>query len=284
MIQAQGEKHSKALLAILETFIEAKSGRSATETSKIQAIKLLGTLAPFLGEMAQKKLVATFEQLLALTQHPSEEIKKASCRCIPQLSKYFPPAARQQLAQSLKTLTSETDEKVLKGAAYAAAGIYKGLGMKAIIESDVFGQLNRDVFSSKKSEPARRQAGLNLYEALSFSMRKSFEIFLPLVFPNILACISDQKENVRQAAQTCLQQIMLQFSNFAIKQALPTFLKNLESQENWRSKLSTVEALGSMAYCAPKQISSFLPQIVKALRDVMNDTHEKVHAAAIEAI
>jgi len=77
---------------------------------------------------------------------------------------------------------------------------------------------------------------------------------------------------------------MLQFSNYAIKQALPTFLKNLEAIENWRSKLSTVEALGSMAYCAPKQISGFLPQIVKGLRDVLNDTHEKVHAAAIDAI
>jgi hypothetical protein len=39
-----------------------------------------------------------------------------------------------------------------------------------------------------------------------------------------------------------------------------------------------------MAYCAPKQISSFLPQIVKGLRDVMNDTHEKVHEAAIQSI
>ena len=39
-----------------------------------------------------------------------------------------------------------------------------------------------------------------------------------------------------------------------------------------------------MAYCAPKQISGFLPQIVKGLREVMNDTHEKVHEAAIQAI
>lgn len=39
-----------------------------------------------------------------------------------------------------------------------------------------------------------------------------------------------------------------------------------------------------MAFCAPKQISSFLPQIVKGLRDVLNDTHEKVKDAAIQAI
>lgn len=73
------------------------------------------------------------------------------------------------------------------------------------------------------------------------------------------------------------------FSNYAIKQALPQFLKELET-DNWRSKFSTVEALGNMAFCAPKQISGFLPQIVKGLREVLNDTHEKVHEAAIEAI
>jgi hypothetical protein len=84
-------------LAILETFIEAKSGPSASEISKNQAIMLLGTLAPFLSEIAPKKLIATFEHLLALTQHPSEEVKKASCRCIPQLSKYFLPTASQYL-------------------------------------------------------------------------------------------------------------------------------------------------------------------------------------------
>lgn len=76
---------------------------------------------------------------------------------------------------------------------------------------------------------------------------------------------------------------MSRFSNHAIKRVLPIFLEGLE-KENWRSKLASVEALGNMAYCAPKQIGSFLPQIVKGIREVLNDTHEKVHAAALQAI
>jgi HEAT repeat protein len=39
-----------------------------------------------------------------------------------------------------------------------------------------------------------------------------------------------------------------------------------------------------MAECAPRQILGYLPDIVKALREVLNDTHEKVHEAAIAAI
>lgn len=114
-------------------------------------------------------------------------------------------------------------------------------------------------------------------------MGHSFEIFLPKVFSSVLSSIADPKEPVRLAALDTLKTIMGIFSNFAIKEALPQFLKELDN-DNWRSKFSTVEALGNMAFCAPKQISSYLPQIVKALREVLNDTHEKVHTAAIEAI
>jgi hypothetical protein len=135
-----------------------------------------------------------------LTQHSSEEVKQSVCRCIPQLSKYFVPAAKQYLTQQLKIIKESPNEKQLKGAAYAAAGIFKSLGMKSVLESEILTSLNRDVFSSKRTDQARKQAALNFYEALSFSMRKSFEVFLPEVFPNVLASISDQKENVRLAA------------------------------------------------------------------------------------
>lgn len=114
-------------------------------------------------------------------------------------------------------------------------------------------------------------------------MGHSFEVYTSRVLPSILACVSDQKEPVRVAASDALKTIMGCFSNFAIKQALPQFLAELKN-DNWRAQLSTVEALGNMAYCAPKQISTFLPQIVKGLREVLNDTHELVHDAAIEAI
>ena len=88
---------------------------------------------------------------------------------------------------------------------------------------------------------------------------------------------------VRKAANQTNKAIMSRFSNHAIKSTLPLFLKGLEV-DNWRSKLASVDALGNMAYCAPKQISTYLPQIVKGIREVLNDTHEKVHASALLAI
>lgn len=87
---------------------------------------------------------------------------------------------------------------------------------------------------------------------MSISLGRSFELYLDIVFPNILKCIADPKEDVRQAAQGALKTIMSDFSNLAIKKTLPKFLDELERDENWRSKFASVEALGNMAFCAPK--------------------------------
>lgn len=59
-------------------------------------------------------------------------------------------------------------------------------------------------FLTKKSDPLRKVAALNLYEALSFSMGRSYELYIDLVFPQILGAISDQKEMVRVAAVNAL--------------------------------------------------------------------------------
>lgn len=217
------------------------------------------------------------------TSTKSEIVQKSICKCIPQLTKFMTEKAKNYLREQLTILQESKDEAIFKGTAYNVAGLFKAKGLKVLNEMDVINTFGNSYFQSKRADYIRKIAALNLFETLSFSMGRSFELYLDIVFPHILGSISDQKEVVRQAAGNALKQIMGNFSNHAIRQALPQFLKQLET-DNWRSKISTVEALGNMAYCAPKQISGFLPQIVKGLREVMNDTHEKVHEAAIQAI
>lgn len=64
---------------------------------------------------------------------------------------------------------------------------------------------------------------------------------------------------------------------------LPALLKGLEDKM-WRTKQGSVQLLGSMSHCAPKQLGSCLPTIVPRLSDVLNDPHPKVQAAANEAL
>lgn len=125
------------------------------------------------------------------------------------------------LANQLTTLRQSKDEKALKQSAYAIAGLVKCVGMQHILEIDLLAIIEKECFESKKTDPIRKQAGCYLYDAMSFSMGHSFEVYLPIVFPSVLSSISDQKEPVRNAALAALKTIMGIFSNYAIKQALP---------------------------------------------------------------
>jgi len=211
---------------------------------------MIGALANFLDNTAQQRLLGTYEKMLELLNSPSELIRQSICRVIPQLSRFFIDKSKKFLEDHLNILRTSADDKTIRGSAYAVSGIIKGLGLQNFLQMDLLNTIQKECFT-KHADPMRKISGLYLYETLTISMGKVFEMYVEKILPNIIMCISDPKDQVRKCATQANRTVMSRLSNHAIKQVLPIFLKGLEN-DNWRSKLASVEALGNMAFCAPR--------------------------------
>jgi len=64
---------------------------------------------------------------------------------------------------------------------------------------------------------------------------------------------------------------------------MPSLLEGVESRA-WRSKQGSVQMLGAMAHCAPRQLGTALPSVVPKLSEVLSDPHPKVQLAARQAL
>ncbi|KAG9075587.1 translational activator of GCN4, partial [Ceratobasidium sp. UAMH 11750] len=72
-------------------------------------------------------------------------------------------------------------------------------------------------------------------------------------------------------------------SGYGVKLILPTLLETLEEKQ-WRTKKGSIELLGTMAYCAPKQLSVSLPTVIPQLTGVLTDSHAQVRTAANKSL
>lgn len=95
--------------------------------------------------------------------------------------------------------------------------------------------------------------------------------------------LGDNKEDIRDLSAGVLNSAMRTMSGYGVKKMLPILLEGCSSS-NWRTKLSSLAALGSIAHCASTQLSTCLPDIVPRLTESTTDTNQKIQDAAVKSL
>ncbi|XP_031484285.1 protein ILITYHIA isoform X1 [Nymphaea colorata] len=279
------DKHGKDNVSLLFPIFENYLNKKASDEEKYDLVRegvviFTGGLAKHLDK-DDPKVHAVIEKLLDVLSTPSESVQRAVSNCLPPLMRSKQDDAQALVSRLLDKLMHSDRYGDRRGAAFGLAGVVKGLGIPSLKKFGIVSVL-REGMEDRNSAKSREGALLG-FECLCEKLGRLFEPYVIQILPLLLISFSDQVSAVREAAECAARAMMSQLTGYGVKLVLPSLLKGLEDKA-WRTKQSSVQLLGAMAYCAPEQLSQCLPKIVPKLTEVLTDTHPKVQSAGQMAL
>ncbi|KAK3760896.1 hypothetical protein RRG08_042111 [Elysia crispata] len=279
-IQSHGKENVNTLLPVFEQFLITAPNTSDYDTVRQSIVILMGNLARHL-DTDNPKVKPIVAQLIAALSTPSQEVQESVANCLPALVPSIRSDAPGLVSKLLLHLLESDNYGERKGAAYGLAGLIKGMGILALKQQKVMDMLTEAIQDKKNFR--KREGALLAFEMLCSMLGRLFEPYIVHIIQHLLLCFGDANQYVRQAADDCAKSVMRNLSAHGVKLVLPSLLKGLE-EDAWRTKAGSVELLGAMAFCAPKQLSACLPSIVPKLTEVLTDSHMKVQRAGSQAL
>ncbi|CAG8487765.1 9221_t:CDS:10 [Ambispora leptoticha] len=281
VINAHGAANVTVLMSIFQKYLDTPAAPSETHDRIRESVVIwFGALARHL-DTNDTRIPIVIDKLLETLKTPSEVVQTAVADCLPPLIKTMKDSSPNLISGLLNQLFGSEKYAERKGAAFGLAGIIKGTGISALKDCNIMTSLKENI--GNKKDYKCRQGALFAFEALSQSLGRLFEPYIIQILPLLLTCFGDSHPDVREATSDTARVIMSKISGHCVKLILPSLLAGLEDRQ-WRTKKGSVELLGSMAFCAPKQLSISLPTIVPRLTEVLMDSHTQVQAAANEAL
>ncbi|XP_034188694.1 lethal (3) 80Fj [Osmia lignaria lignaria] len=280
VVDLHGKTNITSLLPVFEEFMDKAPKIGSFDSIKQSVVILMGSLARHLDK-DDSRIKPIVMRLIAALSTPSQQVQEAVANCLPHLVPSIKEDAPKIVDNLMDQLLKSDKYGERKGAAYGLAGIIKGMGILALKQLDIMTTLTNAIQDKKNYR--HREGALFAFEMLCTMLGRLFEPYIVHVLPHLLLCFGDSSQYVRAATDDTARVVMSKLSAHGVKLVLPSLLAALE-EDSWRTKTGSVELLGAMAYCAPKQLSSCLPSIVPKLIEVLSDSHTKVQEAGAEAL
>nr|CAD1820930.1 unnamed protein product [Ananas comosus var. bracteatus] len=281
IIDKNGKENVQLLFPIFESYLNKKaSDEEKYDLVREGVVIFTGALAKHLAK-DDPKVHNVVDKLLDVLNTPSEAVQRAVSDCLSPLMASKHEDGQALVSRLLDRLMKGDKYGERRGAAFGLAGVVKGFGISCLKKYGIVVVL-REGLADRNSAKSREGALLG-FECLCEKLGRLFEPYVIQMLPLLLVSFSDQVLAVREAAECAARAMMSQLTGYGVKLILPSLLKGLEDKA-WRTKQSSVQLLGAMAYCAPQQLSQCLPTIVPKLTEVLTDTHPKVQAAGQTAL
>ncbi|CAG8564220.1 8388_t:CDS:10, partial [Diversispora eburnea] len=280
-IKERGSENVNLLMPLFENYLDQPAAPNETHDRIRESVVIwFGALARHF-DPTDKRIPVVIDKLLETLKTPSESVQLAVCDCLPPLIKLMKDNAPNLIESLLNQLYYSETYAGRRGAAYGLAGVVKGTGISAIKDCNIMNTLKEGIYNKK--DYRCRQGALFAFEALSQSLGRLFEPYVIQILPLLLTCFGDTHPDIRETTADTARVIMSKISGHCVKLILPSLLSGLEDRQ-WRTKKGSIELLGAMAFCAPKQLSISLPTIVPRLTNALADSHTNVQAAANRAL
>ena len=280
VIELHGAICLASLIGIFETNLTASASSKTDDFIKEAVVILFGRLASHL-DASDSRLPGIVDRLVEALKTPSEQVQIAVSECLSPLVPLIQLRLPDLIGYLFHELFDSPKYSQRRGAAYGLAGTIKGIGIGGMKAHNVMARLRAASEEKKRYEP--RQGIMFVFETFSTALGRLFEPYITFVLPLLLASFGDSSTDVREATQDAARVIMGNLSGYGVKIILPTLLEGLDEKQ-WRSKKGSIELLGMMAYCSPRQLSISLPIIIPRLTGVLTDSHAQVRAAANKSL
>lgn len=285
LINEHGATFVNMLLPVFEGYLSGELNTEA-KSEDIQdriregVVVFMGSVAQFMPSNSPR-MGPVVDSLIEVLKTPSFGVQEAVSQCLAPLIPHVAKDAERFINVCLDRLRGGATFGERKGAAFGLASIVRGLKLSALKKYGILDSLA--AMCTESNNVKAREGAMLAYERLFSELGSAFEPYIVLILPHMLNSFGDSSQDVRDATQEASRMVMSVLTAQGVKMVLPLILKSLE-EKVWRKRVESIEMLGSMAYCAPHQLSASLPMIVPRLLTVMTDPHNKVQEAARKAL